>query len=173
MERLRAVLTEVPSDRAGAERAARASGLLAEFYGLCERADELLQEPEPPSDTHGSDVKGLTLHEAAKRVLEDAGTPLGLHELSRRIRARGWQHPRSTRALPEQLYHQLSAQLPKKTDTFERVSRGTFGLRGWNDPNVERPKPRLGVFSAPGQLSAREISEREDELYEPPPWRSS
>ncbi len=100
----------------------------------------------------GGDIRltGLALHEAARRVLQEEGRPMHVQELGERIKARGWRHPRSRAARPDQINFQLAARLPRHPEAFRRVAPNTFALTAWDEeaPVRERPRPRLPLFGS-------------------------
>jgi len=161
-----------------AEDAREAAQALADLLRGEERAIRLLRsEVAPDRPGEGSDrymLTGFPLHEAARRVLEDAGWTMHVHELGTRIKSRGWRHPRSTNARPDQIEFQLAARLPRHPDVFTRVAPNTFGLAKWGDspPRAERPKPRLGIAASDGpfeRLDGYELMEDyfKDEAHSP------
>src|SRR6266536_2936363 len=114
-----------------AERVHHAAELLAEHLRLEQAARELIEQTSE-ADRASDDLRGMSLHDAAERVLEDAGTPLHVKALGSRLKARGWRHPRSSNAHPERINFQLAARLPKHPDRFRRVAPNTFGLVKWD-----------------------------------------
>ena len=152
-----------------AEEAAEAAKALAELMRGEERALRVLRG-SPPLDRTGAPTKprrsglpleGLSLHEAARRVLETAGWPMHVRDLGVRIKSGGWRHPRSTNARPDQIQYQLAARLPRHPETFKKFAPNTFGLTMWGDspPRSERPKPRLGIFASDGPFEHLEGDE--------------
>lgn len=120
-----------------------------------------------------ADLAGLTLHDAAERVLKDAGSPLHVRELGKRIKARGWVHPRSTKPRPDQISYQLAARLPRHPDVFRRTGPNTFGLVIWDRTGLgSRPKPSFGLFRGPGNV-AKTIGEDPSSIFGDIQWRSS
>src|SRR5438876_11692649 len=116
-EALQAILSRpvrLPED---AEVAKQAAGALGEYLRTEARAEPVLararasspEEDAPPE----ADLRGLTLHEAARRVLEAAGNPLHAREIGARIKAGGWHHPRSKHPRSDQIVFQLAARLPR------------------------------------------------------------
>lgn len=177
-DRLERILAEPPETAADAERAARAAEALAEYLRLEEKTRPLLEGGDGigaprPRDVASGPLAGVALHEAARRVLEEAGVPLHVRELGKRVKARGWTHKRSAAARPDQINYQLAARLPRYPDIFVRVSPNTFGLRKWATDTHERPKPRLGLAQHAGKPTAREIAERSDAPLAAERWRSS
>lgn len=153
------------------EEAARLLGEMAETE---RRAARWLEEIAADRSGRASrNLEGLTLHEAARCVLEEAGTPLHARELGARIKAGGWQHPRSTNARPEQIIFQLAARLPRYPNLFRRVGPNTFGLAEWGPRSERRAVPRLGTFRGPGTEIGRSIGDSEEPFAEGTPWRSS
>ncbi len=161
-----------------AEEAAEAAKALAELMRGEERALRLLRsgaagEPGTPTRPRASGLplEGLTLHEAARRVLQTHGWPMHVRELGLRIKAGGWRHPRSTNAGPDQIQYQLAARLPRHPETFKKFGPNTFGLAEWGDspPKPSRPKPRLGIVSSGEPYtgpSAQWLSEHPEEWYD-------
>jgi hypothetical protein len=124
----------------------------------------------------GSSLAGRPLHEAAEQVLTEAGTPLHAAELGRRMKARGWRHPRSRQAQPDQILHQLAARLPRYPHTFRRVAPQTFALVRWGDayPGA-RAKATLptALFHGPGDAVGVRAGAAEDPITsEDAAWRS-
>src|SRR6266480_3073299 len=105
---LEELISRRPETAEDAEQIAAAAALLADYHRLESRA-------------HARSLAGLTLHEAAERVLADAGMPLHASELGRRMKAAGWRHPRTRNAPPQQIEHQLAARLPHYA-AFQKVS---------------------------------------------------
>lgn len=174
-ERLEGVLRDQPRTPADAERAARAAEALAAYLRLEESVSSLFEDPEATVRSAGrkDGLDGMTLHEAAEQVLEEAGIPLHVTELGKRIKAGGWRHKRSTRARPEQINYQLAARLPRYPDVFIRVSPNTFALVQWDRATRGRPKPRVGVYRGGGGAVGRSIGERPEKAARSDPWRSS
>lgn len=160
-----------PRDAWVAEAAAR---LLGELLRIEERVQELAGEASGRMVSDHAPVYGdlarLPLHEAARIVLSEAGIPLHARELGERIKARGWRHPRSGTARPDQIVFQLAARLPKFPETFTRVAPNTFALTE-TPAQVERQKGRLGTFSGPGW--GEDGVGDQDEQFEATKWRSS
>jgi hypothetical protein len=157
---------------ADAERAAEAAKLLAEVIRIEGRAQELRNGARGQTTTPRGNLADLSLDEAARRVLEEAGVPLHARELGARIKAGGWRH-RSASTRPEQIVHQLAARLPRSPDVFRRVSPNTFGLAMWqHTPPKARRRPRLGLFKGPGGGIARQTGEQSSEAAASSPWRS-
>lgn len=134
------------------DAAAEAARALADLLRGEERALRLLRgssdEPgrRPDARSPSLPLEGLTLHEAARRVLEAAGWPMHVRELGVRIEAGGWRHPRAAHPRPDQIEYQLAARLPRHPETFRRFGPNTFGLTAWGDspPRRGAPEPRLG-----------------------------
>jgi hypothetical protein len=155
-----------------AERASEAAKLLAEVIRIQGRVRELRSGARDRAAAPGGPFSELSLDEAARRVLEEAGVALHARELGARIKAGGWRH-RSASTRPGQIVHQLAARLPRSPDVFRRVSPNTFGLALWEDtPPKPKRRPRLGLFKGPGAGIAREIGERSSEAAVSSPWRS-
>lgn len=160
-----------PSNEDANEEAGR---LLIELITIEGKARRILQSRTVPNASgEFESLLGLTLHEAAYRVLRDTGRPLHARELGSQIKRRGWNHPRSTSARPDQIVYQLAARLPRYPQ-FERVAPNTFGLSEWRGRLAERPKPRTGLFRGPGGTTARSTSDGEVVVAsEEALWRSS
>jgi hypothetical protein len=175
-EELERLVASPIEDAAGAERAREAAGILAEYLRLRDRADRLLS-PMEDAERGAGQLAGLTLHAAAERVLQEAGTPLHARELGARIKAGGWRHPRSKVARPEQIVHQLAARLPRHPQMFRRVAPQTFALAKWGDDGFPaRPgiRPRLSLFDGPGEAIAAKIGDSDEHLSgRGASWRSS
>lgn len=174
-QEMQSVLSRPVEDAAGAERAREAAEILAEYHRLTERARRLSEEGHGTGRTEAGPLRGLTLHEAARRVLEEAGVPLHVRELGARIKAGGWRHPRSAHARPDQIMYQLAARLPRHAESFRRVGPNTFGLAKWGRSGPpKRRRPRTGVFTGPGGGIARTIGESEEPVStQGTEWRSS
>jgi hypothetical protein len=159
-----------------AERVGRLADVLAELLRLETRASRELGHQADNGVPEASDLRGKTLHDAAERVLEDAGVPLHVHELGARIKARGWTHPRSPNPRPDQIFFQLAARLPRHPDRFRRVAPNTFGLAHWQEGG-ERPnrrRPRASLFRGPGRAIGRESGSSEEIVSgKESAWRSS
>ncbi|HEX9774007.1 MAG TPA: winged helix-turn-helix domain-containing protein [Actinomycetota bacterium] len=180
-ERLRALIDRGVSSLEDADAVAQAAGLLRDLLHLERQAAELLvdgarraAESAVPYQATGG-YASLTLHEAARRVLEAAATPLHVKDLGARIKAGGWRHPRSKNARPDQIEFQLAARLPRHPGTFRRVAPNTFGLTAWGDADVaRRARPRLLAEPGHGPPLARRIGDEPDMIHEDEPrWRSS
>ena len=177
--RLEEIMARPKATVRDAEEAAEAAKALAELMRAEERALRLLRG-SPPKDPAGEPTKprpgglpleGLSLHEAARRVLERCGWPMHVRELGLRIKSGGWRHPRSVNARPDQIQYQLAARLPRHPETFKRFAPNTFGLADWGDspPRSEAPKPRLGIISSGEPYtgpSARWLSEHDEAWYD-------
>lgn len=180
--RLRALLEKGVVDVPGAEVAAEAASLLRDLLRLEQQAEELLTRAAGGASiaregvpAYGGSSAGLTLHEAARRVLAAAGCPMHVRDLGARIKAAGWRHPRSPRARADQIEFQLAARLPRHPEVFRRVAPNTFGLAEWGDAASPRdPRPRLRTVRGRGPRLARRIAEEPDLIFtEQPTWRSS
>lgn len=184
--RLEEIMSRPKTTVRDAEEAAEAARALADLLRGEERALKLLGSlfaPDAEADAGPAGANtapppsaalrltGLTLHEAARRVLATCGWPMHVQELGVRIKAGGWRHPRSTRARPDQINYQLAARLPRHAETFRKFGPNTFGLTEWGDtpPKREAPKPRLGIPSSGEPYtgpSARWLSEHPEEWYD-------
>jgi HB1, ASXL, restriction endonuclease HTH domain len=171
-ERLQEVLREPTESVAQAERAARAAEALAAYLRLERGVSDLLGLAEPVSEAASGNLSGLTLHDAAEAVLRDAGTPLHVGELGRRIKAGGWRHKRSPNPRHDQINYQLAARLPRHPDVFVRVAPNTFGLIGWDQPS-ERKRPPIGLFSRADGPTGEGVGEMAEEAAAAGKWRSS
>ena len=159
-----------------ADRAREAADLLAALLRIESAAARLLGHREEVRSTGGADLRGMTLHDAAEQVLEDAGVPLHVKELGMRIKARGWTHPRSSHPRPDQIFFQLAARLPRYSDRFHRVGPNTFALARWEESpqGVTRRRPRTSLFRGPGEAIGRAASESEEPVTGgEASWRSS
>ena len=180
MEDLKARLEEFIAHADESEEATtqEATRLLTQLLRVRAAADSLLASSTRPNvrdpERPGS-LLGLSLHEAARMVLEDAGSPLHARELGRRIKQRGWKHPRSKVARPDQIVFQLAARLPRVPETFVRTGPNTFGLRAWEGRSAHaRPKPRVPLFSASGSAAASSSAHWTEPFEsEQNAWRSS
>lgn len=172
-ERLEEVRRRPVGSSRDASMVEEAARYLGEMVELEQRATRWLQELDRNRAGGAQGLEGLTLHEAARRVLEEAGTPLHARELGARIKAGGWKHPRTSNARPEQIVFQLAARLPRHPHMFRRVGPNTFGLAEWGPRRARRSAPRLGTFSGGGQRVGRGMSDGEEPFAEGPEWRSS
>lgn len=167
------VLGKQPRTPEEADRAARAAEALAAYLRLEQDVARLLEpSDDPTTPAEAGALGGLPVHDAARRVLQQAGAPLHAQELGKRMKAGGWTHKRSRRASSDQIVHQLAARLPRYPDVFVRVAPNTFGLVEWGRP-AERPKPRVGLFSGEGKATGRDIDAHPAEPAGAGPWRSS
>jgi hypothetical protein len=176
--RLEEIMARPKATARDAEEAAEAARALADLLRGEERALRLLrssgaaQTGARPARRPGAlPLEGLTLHEAARRVLEAAGWPMHVRELGVRIKAGGWRHPRAAHPRPDQIEYQLAARLPRHPETFKKFGPNTFGLTAWGDtpPLPERPKPRLGLASSREPYrgpDARWLSEHPEAWYD-------
>ena len=176
-EALQAVLSQPVMTPSDADRAREAAELLSGYLRLEAAAERLVGEADnrtTPPTTRGSDLLGSTLHDA-ERVLEAAGVPLHVKELGARIKGRGWRHPRSSNARPDQILFQLAARLPRYPETFQRVAPNTFGLSRWSSSShVQHPRPKTSIFRGPADATGRAIGESDEPLTGPDSsWRSS
>jgi hypothetical protein len=171
LERLRVGPIRTPEE---AEVAGEASRILGELLSLERRASLFVKESKTGKELSGP-LAGLTLHEAARRVLHDVGTPLHAKELGARIKARGWRHPRTDHAKADQIVFQLAARLPRHPETFRRVGPNTFALVEWGpEPfRAKRRTPRFGLFAGSGKAIGRLSGESEEAIREGGTWRSS
>lgn len=182
--RLEEILARPKLTSRDAEEAVEAAQIIADLLRCEERALRLFEDLDPAGSsgtptTHarsGSKLVGLTLHEAARRVLAEAGWPMHASDLAVRIKVGGWRSPRRKSATPAQLVAQLAARLPRYPETFRRVAPNTFALTEWGDnpPRAERPKPLIGVIKSDGSLPAADIDEELEHVYEDErnQWRS-
>jgi hypothetical protein len=184
-QELGSILTRPITTPEEAEAAQEAAGLLATYLRLERRVGELRDHPAQGATGHpNGDLRGTTLDEAARAVLQDAGVPLHARELGARIKARGWRHPRSKVARPDQIVYQLAARLPRDP-AFRRVAPNTFALAEWDEgsengdagegrPVRRRPRPRVGLFHGGGRVTGRLIAESDEPFASKEPgWRSS
>jgi len=157
---------------ADAEVAAAAAEALAAYIRAEENALQTLGLGSPrDAEAAPGDLSGLALHVAAERVLEAAGVPLHVSEIGKRMKARGWTHPRAD-PRPDQVNHQLAARLPRYK-RFVRTRPNTFGLAAWQTaPPKPAPRPKVGIFSGPGEHVAEAIGDRPDEAARAGAWRS-
>jgi HB1/ASXL restriction endonuclease-like protein with HTH domain len=161
-----------PSD---ANRVREAADLLADYLVLEQRVQDLIHKPAADGPIEGG-LRGMTLHDAAERALEEAGVPLHVRELGARIKAGGWKHPRSSNARPERIFFQLAARLPQHPERFRRVAPNTFALTKWGDDGAERkaPRPRKALFQGPGRAIGRMTGESDEPVEAgEAAWRSS
>jgi hypothetical protein len=169
-ERLRAVLAAPVTTAAEARRHEEAAGKLREILEAEQRAAQLFAGEAKAGYSTRSSLAGLTLHEAARRVLEQAGRPLHAKVIGDLMKAGGWRHPRATHARPDLVVHQLAARLPSYA-AFERVAPQTFALTEWRETKEPVP-PLIGVFDGPGGPVGRRIGESR-EAAGASTWRSS
>lgn len=174
-ERLEELIQQPVDSFASAAQVAKAAEALAEIIRAEEEASRVfgiapLKEPTRTISSH--DLAGMTLHDAAETVLRDAGIPLHVRELGKRIKARGWTHPRSSRPRPDQILYQLAARLPRHPRVFNRVAPNTFALVDWETVASSRVRPRFGLFKGPGGVAA-ETGEHPERTFEGTTWRSS
>ena len=173
-QRLEAVLRRPKESPEDAERAARAAEALAALMRATEMAERALApDLRRPVSPRTGDLARLTLHDAAAVVLEEAGAPLHVRELGKRIKARGWVHKRSANPSSDQIEYQLAARLPRHPDRFKRVAPNTFALAEWSDAARPNVQPRFGLFRGPGGRIAAQIGESPDEPLKAAAWRSS
>jgi hypothetical protein len=167
---LESEIGEAPRTQEDAERLAKIASLLGEYIRL-EREAEAVLSGAVATQASG-DLAGVTLQDAAERVLGEGGIPLHVRELGKRIKGGGWRHPRSKNAQDDLINYQLAARLPRHSDRFERVAPNTFGLVRWRrGARPGRAKPRLGLFSGPGNDIARRIGDSPDEAAGASAWR--
>jgi hypothetical protein len=169
-EELRRVLAHPIRTPIEARQAEEAARMLRDILEAEQRADRLLAKEEAAEYVVGAKLEGLTLHEAARRVLQRAGRPLHAKEIGVRMKAAGWRHPRATNPRSDQIEHSLAAQLPKYP-TFKRVKPQTFALAEWEETK-EAPRPLIGIFDGPGGPVGRGISDAE-KAAGVSAWRSS
>lgn len=174
--KLEEVLTRPKVTYQDAQEASEAAQLIGDLIRVEQRALRLVGRTETdPDPGRAGEMAGLTLDEAARRVLREEGRPMHARELGARIKARGWRHPRSKVARPDQIIFQLAARLPRQPD-FERVAPNTFALRGWDQrPPGPRPRPRGGIFSGTGDPLAEWIGDHPEAPHEDEraQWHSS
>jgi hypothetical protein len=163
-----------------AERIKAAADLLADYLRLEARARLVLAKGQVPTPLgggapEGGDLRGMTLPDAAARVLEDAGIPLHVQQLGERMKSGGWTHPRARNAPRNRIFFQLAATLPQYPDRFRRVRPNTFALAHWDDEgHAEQPRPRIGLFAGPGGTIGRSTAKSEEPVAaEDASWRSS
>lgn len=173
VERLNALLREPIRTPQDAERAAHAAKALGELLRAEHKAERVLSGESSEESLHSAEnLAGKTLQDAAEAVLEEAGKPLHAKELGQRIKARGWNHPRSKASRPDQIVYQLAARLPRDPTKFRRVAPNTFGLAKWADgPPRPRHRPKVSLFRGPGGNVGRQIGESPDEPAEADAWR--
>ncbi len=180
--RLEEILARPKVTSRDAEEAVEAAQIIADIIRCEERGLRLLEHPaghtKTPTARGRSEgpLAGLTLHEAARRVLAEAGWPMHVRDLAVRIKIGGWKNPRGKDVKPPQLAPQIAARLPRYPETFRRFAPNTFGLTEWGDspPLRERPKPLIGIIKTSGEFSAENIDEElahyfDDERNQ---WRS-
>lgn len=86
------------------------------------------------------DLNGLTIHDAAERVLRDVKAPLHYVELINHLRQRGYAPARD-----EKFRLSLVGALARKArahDTFAALGQGKYALREWSEywPDAEGPE---------------------------------
>jgi HB1, ASXL, restriction endonuclease HTH domain len=178
---LRAALEEIvqrPIDSLrDAELAREAADAIGQYLQWEASARRLLQqahgEPAPPPP---ESLQGLTLRQAAIRVLQDAGGPLHIKELGARIKAGGWRHPRAENPRPDLILFQLASQLRRHSETFRWVGPNTFALTEWHgrSPGGNDRLPRIGLFEGPGAaVGAASAQSDEAVTAGDAGWRSS
>lgn len=183
LSQLEALVHRPVEDLGSAEVAAEAARLLRDLLRLEADAVALLSRisgdagsvREQARRYESSDYRGLTLHEAARRVLAAAGSPMHVRDLGARIKAAGWRHPRSPHARDDQIEYQLAARLPRHPDAFRKVAPNTFGLAVWPDlPPALPARPTLSPVRGRGPKLARRIGDDPELVFgERPKWRSS
>lgn len=159
-----------PADAAAVAKAADALRMLLEAEAAALQAVSADEDAAKRPIWASSSLAGMTLHDAAERVLEQAGAPLHVSELGRRIKAGGWTHPRSRSPRPDQILYQLAARLPRHPDVFKRVAPNTFALVNWDQLPKRSRRARVGLFSGPGDVARRTV-ENEDAPFEGATWR--
>jgi len=164
-----------PQNAEEAERIAEAASLLAEYHWLVAKVRGLLNKTDQRRAASGS-LAGLALHEAADRALTEAGVPLHAKELGRRMKARGWRHPRARNAPPDRIEHQLAARLPLYPQ-FRKVAPQTFALASWGDsyPGASpSAAPLTALFAGSGAAMGAHAGTADDPFTdEDAAWRSS
>lgn len=170
-EDLREILRRPVASSEDARRAEEAARRLRDILEAEQRAEAAFARESAASYGRASSLMGLTLHDAARRVLEKAGRPLHAREIGVRMKAAGWKHPRSRKAKPEQIVHSLAAQLPKHGE-FKRVKPQTFALSEWQEIHDTAPPPLVGIFQGPRAPTGRRISDG-DAAAGASRWRSS
>jgi HB1/ASXL restriction endonuclease-like protein with HTH domain len=172
MEELRQALEDLIAESdADEEEVTEASEVLVELLQVEGRARRIVARraggPSPTAREGGGSLADLTLHEAARRALDDAGFPMHVRDLATRIKARGWRHPRARTSPFDHLVRQLSARLPRHPE-FTRVRPNTFALKAWGSDlgGRTRPRPRFGLFEGDGFPWARWIGEHPDAVFE-------
>ena len=172
---LEELVSRRPRTAEDAERIAEAAALLAEYHRLAARVQGLVGQSGQHHPAAAS-LAGLALHGAAERVLAEAGVPLHASELGKRMKARGWRHPRSKQAQPDQIVHQLAARLPRYPQ-FRRVAPQTFALTSWGtDYPGARAKAALptALFRGHGDAVGQRAGTADDPIStEDAAWRSS
>jgi hypothetical protein len=177
-DRLREIVKRPVDTPEDADRAAAAARILGELLRAQGEARELIRAarkreklPRPSTD-----LSGLPLHEAARRVLSEGGFPLPAHQIGAWLYARGWRHRRPPYRRPDEIARHIAARLGKHPETFERVRPNTWALREWEGqiPGLKR-KPRMPLFDGPGIAVSELISDHPELIFgeERPPWRSS
>lgn len=176
LARLEAIARRRVADLADADVAAEAARLRRDLLRLTAEIDDFLARAsgkraraaaeEAPAYVAAGSLAGLTLHEAARRVLRSVGAPMHVRELGARIKAGGWRHPRSTRARPDQIEYQLAARLARRPDEFRKTAPNTFGLAEWPDIPTPRRKPRLGLFASGEPGLAQKIADEPGMMFE-------
>ena len=174
-ERLEEVLHGPTQTVADAERVAEAAAVLAAYLRVEEDAHRLFdmgheRQNSEPTRSRTNQFEGMTLHRAAQEVLEEAGTPLHVRELGKRIKAGGWRHKRSKNPHPDQIHYQLAARLPRLPKVFVRVAPNTFALTEWSSARP-KPRPRIGLFRGASKIAGRDIGDQPDAAASSE-WRS-
>lgn len=177
--RLEEILARPKATRRDAEEAVEAAQAIADLMDAEERALRLVSgraDLSSPAERPPEILTGLTLHEAARAVLAQAGWPMHVRDLAVRVKTGLWHNPRGKDANAKQLALQLAARLPRHPEIFRRVAPNTFALAGWGDnpPRKERPKPLIGIFASDGTHAARDIDEELETILEDErnQWRS-
>jgi len=97
---------------------------------MCRTAPQVAPEREGPMPPRGSDApqgrfKGVTIVEASRRVLEEAGKPMHVSDILRIIREGGVV---VTSVDPANTVGSIINRAAKHTGQFKRVGRGTWAL---------------------------------------------
>lgn len=98
--------------------------------------------PETPAKTNAPEQQqGLTALEAAYEVLKEAGEPLNVSELSRRMLSRGlWSTKGATPGQTVASSIAMDIQANGSSSRFRRVSRGLFTLNTPPAPQISPPE---------------------------------
>lgn len=118
-------------------------------------------------------LDGLTIPDAAERILHEVQEPMHVYEIIARLQQRGYRADQERESLRLSLVGAL-AKKARARDTFVGTGRGTYALRAWEVDQNGTSEPNADELSVPALESDPKNDSVADEALLPPatgsPW---